>query len=161
MHSRPIPTLLRELELLTSILHRRLYADFEGKPLRSHLSRLERLIRRIPEDDGSILGAEVRAIRDELCGNYEAALLWRHREVELMHALYADMASHPYDESTKEFMLRGRDRNVLAFRHKIIRSIRAKLRKEVSGKTRMKSAGSANKSARTVGQAAKPVKAPR
>jgi hypothetical protein len=112
---------------LCATVHRLLYLDQDTEAARKHLPELKRLLDAIPKNDGSIVGAEGRALYHELCGHIKRAIAARLREVELTEKSHDDIRRNKYPEKVKRALLKGRGRASLRIRRRIIAALRSKL----------------------------------
>jgi hypothetical protein len=109
-------------------VHRILHVDRDVDAARRHLLALKCLLDALPKNDGSIVGAEGRALYHELCGNVKQAIAARLREVRLTERLHESIKEKDNPEEVKKVLLYGRDRAALKMRKRIIRDLRLKAR---------------------------------
>jgi hypothetical protein len=126
---RRFRTLWGELQYLCAKIHQLRYGKSHKASSASHyLPRLDRILRKLPENDMAILREEGLAQLHELKGNKSAAIKHRRREIQLMQKLHDEVKNGTYDKKTKAWMLSNRDQKALQQR----RAILAKLEREKS-----------------------------
>lgn len=116
----PTANVWAKLDRLCSVIHRSLYVAGQEEAARSRLREVESLVRQLPADDGSIVGAEARAICYQMQGDYARALAWRKREIDRMKSLYQDIMENQYDTATTKALLARRDFEALNERKTIV-----------------------------------------
>jgi hypothetical protein len=94
----------------------------KAKGLRYH-ERLDRVLNNLPDNDAAILREEGLALLHELQGGLGKAIIHRQREIMLMERLHKEALSSQYAESTRAYMLRGRDAKALRQRRKILETL--------------------------------------
>jgi hypothetical protein len=122
---RKFGTIWGELSHVCDRIHRLLYSKRDKATARRlYLSRLERILENLPENDMAILRAEGLAQLNELKGNKTGAIKHRKREIELMQKLHEDVEARDYDERTKAAILVGRDKQALQQRRAILQALK-------------------------------------
>lgn len=121
----------RELSSLCKKMAFWLYTSHESDIAHSHCNQLRNILQEIPKNDMSVLREEGYAILCELEGDLNAAIQHRRREIELMEALYQDIANNNYDDMVKEYMLADRDADAFNLRHMILRTLEKKVETEL------------------------------
>ena len=86
----------------------------------------ENLLLQVTPDDRAIVTAEGFAIFHELREEFNQALSFRYRELELMNQLYEEIRKNSFDVETKTMLLSGRDLAALAIRKGIIHALEQK-----------------------------------
>ena len=120
---RRFQTIWSELSYLCSKIHFWLYkADNKRSALR-YLARLRNVLQDLPENDVAIIREEALALLSELMGETRAAIRHRRREIKLMLQLHKEAAAPQYDESTRQYMLQGRDMRVLEERQAVLKAL--------------------------------------
>jgi hypothetical protein len=94
-------------------------SDERARALR-YRDRLERVLANLPGNEMAIIREEGLALLCELQGKIDEAIRHRSREVELMERLHREAASARYNDDTRRYMLRDRDRAVLKDRRAIL-----------------------------------------
>jgi hypothetical protein len=119
-----------QLWYVCAVVHRMLYVERDVDAARRpwHLPALTCLVDALPKNDGSIVGAEGRALYYELCGDIKRAIAARLREVKLTEKLHESIRRNNDPEDVKKVLLDGRDLAALKIRRRIIRDLRLKLR---------------------------------
>ena len=109
-----------ELDYLCRKLHYWLYARKQKAGAERYLGRLERVLKDLPEDDLAIVREDALAILWELKGMTWKAIDHRRREIALMEKLHKEAHSRKYSDSTRAYMLQGRDSRALSERRQIL-----------------------------------------
>jgi hypothetical protein len=128
-------TVWGELALVCRRIHHWWYVRGEQTPARRYQRRLERLLRRLPQNDCAIVREEGLAWLSQLKGELNQALGHRRREVELMERLHASVQRSvergEYDRATAEAMLdfAGRGHEALGGRRAIVRALEDELKR--------------------------------
>jgi hypothetical protein len=121
---RTFRTIWGELEYVCARIHKLQYGKGNKASAASHyLPRLERLLKRLPENDMAILREEGLAQLHELKGQKKAAIKHRKREIHLMERLHNEVKNGAYDKKTKEWILVNRDARDLQERRAILQEL--------------------------------------
>jgi hypothetical protein len=115
-----------ELDYICKKIRYWLYASKQKPRAARYLERLEHVLAELPENDSAIIKEEGFALLYELKGELREAITHREREIRLMQRLHKEAQSPHYQNSTRAYMLRGRDRAALAARQTILESLRKK-----------------------------------
>src|SRR5262245_43086771 len=102
-----------ELDYLCNTIRYWLYERGQKDRAEHYLSRLERVLRNLPENDSAIVRQEGLALLYELKGKLSEAIAHRKREIQLMERLHGEAKSPEYADSTRAYMLRDRDTDAL------------------------------------------------
>jgi len=128
---RPRQTRLRfrtnwgELEYVCVRIHTLLYVKKnEHSARRVYLSRLGRILEKLPENDMAIIREEGLALLYELKGDRSNAIKHRKREIQLMEKLHEDVEAEGYDEKMKASILLRRDKRALQERRAIVQALK-------------------------------------
>jgi hypothetical protein len=98
-----------------------------------YLARLERVLNELPENDIAIIREEGLALVCELKGDISESILHRKREIKLIERLHKEAQSPRYKDSTRAYMLQGRDDAALKERWQIVEAL-AKVKPAVQQK---------------------------
>ena len=109
-----------ELDYLCKKISYWLYAEPNRDRARRYASRLNRVLRQVPDDDLAILRQEGLALASELRGELADAIAHRRREIRLIERLQSEAQSPRYSDKTKTYMLRDRSGVALAERRDIL-----------------------------------------
>src|SRR5947207_4721399 len=90
-----------ELHYLCGKIRYWLYGRGQRGKAERYLNRLERVLRRVPENDSAILRQEGLALLYELKGRLGEAIAHRKREIQLMERLHGEAESPEYADSTR------------------------------------------------------------
>jgi hypothetical protein len=112
-----------ELVYVCKKIHYWLYIRKDKTSAHRFLSRLKRILEQLPENDMAIVRAEGLALFHELQGDRNTAIKYRQREIELIQQLHKIAEAPGCRESTRAFMLAGRDSAALQERQEIIRAL--------------------------------------
>src|SRR5438270_809265 len=116
-------TVWGELAYVCRRIHHWLYGRGDKTSAARYLNRLQRLLKALPENDRAILREEGLALFHELRGETSDAIIHRQREIQLMDFLHKEAETGGYEDSTKAFMLSGREITVLQERKAILRAL--------------------------------------
>jgi hypothetical protein len=94
-----------ELDYLCRKLRYWLYARNERGRAERYVSRLERVLRKVPGNDSAILRQEALAILCEMKGQIGQAIVHRESEIDLMLRLQEDARLGNYSPKTRAYML--------------------------------------------------------
>lgn len=109
-----------ELDYLCQKLRYWLYTRRQKTKATRYLTRLDRVLRSIPNSGTAILREEGLAILCELKGRISEAIAHRRREILLMERLHREAQTSHYSEPTRAYMLRDRDDRALRVRRAIL-----------------------------------------
>ena len=112
-----------ELEYLCKKTHYWLHKRKEPVRAGRYRDRLERVLRRLPKNELAILRYEGWALLCELKGETSKSIENRKREIELIERLHREASLPRYEESTRKYMLRGRELPALRERQAILKSM--------------------------------------
>src|SRR5262245_8742793 len=110
-----------ELDYLCKKISYWLYIQSRKAKALRYSDRLERVLRKLPENDLAIIREEGLALLCELQGKTDEAIAHRTREIQLIERLHQSAQSEGIDESTRAYMLRDRDASALKRRRMILR----------------------------------------
>jgi hypothetical protein len=113
-----------ELDYLCKKIRYWLYTRKQRAGAERYLKRLQRVLRNLPENDTAIIREEALSLLHELKGELGGAIAHRERELQLMERLHREARSPRYADSTRAYMLRGRDSAVLQERRAILESLK-------------------------------------
>jgi len=113
-----------ELDYLCNKVRYWLYTRKQRTRAERYVGRLERVLRELPENDMAIIREEGLSLLCELKGELSRAIAHREREIQLMERLHREAASPKYADSTRVYMLRGRDGAVLEQRRVVLETLR-------------------------------------
>lgn len=99
------------------------YVRGQKRTAERYVDRMKRVLGELPENDLAIVRQEGLALLYELRGEIGRAIVHRRREIKLMERLHKEAQSPRYDDSTRTYMLRGRDITVLRARQAIVASL--------------------------------------
>jgi hypothetical protein len=116
-----------ELEYLCRKMRYWLYTKKQKPRAERYLSRLTKVLRKLPTTDSAIIQEEGLALFHELKGDLTNAIAHREREIQLMELLHHDAQSTRYAETTKAYMLRDRDVVDLQNRQAILQALKKEL----------------------------------
>jgi hypothetical protein len=89
---------------------------------------LKAILENLPENDLAILREEGLGLLHELNSEVDAAIKHRRREIQLMEKLHREAKGGGYAESTRTYMLAGRQQCTLQERRAILESLRERAR---------------------------------
>ncbi len=122
---RKFGTIWGEVHYVCRRIHHWLYVRNSPSTAKRYLSRLEGLLKKLPENDLAIVREEALALLYELKGQKHDAMRHRKREIELTERLHRSVRNSvkdgDYDETTAATILSGRDDTALAERQAILR----------------------------------------
>jgi len=110
-----------ELDYLCKKIHYWLYVRQKKGYAHRYVSRLERVLHELPDNDLAIIRQEGLALFCQLSGRISEAIKYRTREIELIKRLHSEAKSHA--ESTRAYMLQGRDTSVLQERRALLEAL--------------------------------------
>ena len=110
-----------ELNYVCSKIRYWLYTRKQRTRAERYLTRLTRILRELPDNDLAIIREEGLALFHELKGEPSAAIVHREREIRLIERLHKEAESH--DDSTRAYMLLGRDTIELQERRAILAAL--------------------------------------
>jgi hypothetical protein len=116
-----------ELDYVCGKIRYWLYARKQKLRAERFLDRLENLLTNLSDNNSAIIRQEGLALLHELKGEWHDAILHREEEIRLMERLHKDAQSPHYQNSTRAYMLRDRDRAALADRRAILESLKKEL----------------------------------
>jgi hypothetical protein len=120
-------TIWGELDYVCKRIHYWWYIRKDKTSARRYLSRLERILPEVPENDLAIVREEGLAWLYQLRGEISRALKHRQREVELMELAHESVRQSVnagrYDKRTAAWVLAGRDVTCLEERRAILKSL--------------------------------------
>jgi hypothetical protein len=129
---RRFATAWGELEYLCRRIHYWLYRRKSSSAANRYAGRLERVLKRLPQNDLAILRAEGWALLCELKGEIRQALEHRQKEIKLIKRLHGSVKksvqSGDYDEAMASSILAGRDEAALEELRAVLRTLREKAR---------------------------------
>jgi hypothetical protein len=124
---RRFGTIWGELEYVCKRIHYWLYRRKSPSSARRCLSRLERILNQLPDNDLAILREEGLALLHELKGQRRGAIEHRQREIQLTERLRKSVQKSvhagDYDERMGESILANRDGAALEERRAILRHL--------------------------------------
>lgn len=88
-----------------------------------YAERMQTVLRRLPANRLAIVREEALALMCELKGQVGEAIAHRQREINLMIRLHDEAGLPRYDESTRAYLLRGRDTADIKQRRSIVESL--------------------------------------
>ena len=109
-----------ELDYLCKKISYWLYCQPNRDRAQHYETRLQRVLRQLPDDDLAIVREEGLALACELQGRIDEAIAHRKREIRLMERLHAEARSPRYSDKTRAYMLRDWDGAALAERRDIL-----------------------------------------
>ena len=115
-----------ELDYLCRKISFWLYKKHKAANARPYAKRLASVLKALPPSDGAILREEAFALLHELQGRLDDAIAHREREIALMERLHKEAASPAYAESSRAYMLQGRDAAALRERVAILSGLKSK-----------------------------------
>jgi hypothetical protein len=120
-------TIWGELDYLCKRIHYWWYTRRGKASAKRYLSRLERVLNELPENDLAIVREEGLAWLHQLKGENSLAIPHRQREIELMELAHEDVRQSVkagrYDESMATSILAGRDAACLEERRAMLEAL--------------------------------------
>lgn len=113
-----------ELDYLCKKISYWLYTRKQRTGAERYQERLEQVLHDLPENDLAIIRQEGLALLYELKGEIGESIAHRRHEIELMERLHREAQSREYADSTRAYMLRGRDSIVLQKRRAILEALK-------------------------------------
>ena len=113
-----------ELDYLCRKISFWLYKKRKAANSQRYAKRLASVLKALPPSDGAILREEAFALLHELQGRLDDAIAHREREIALMERLHKEAASPSYAESTRAYMLQGRDAAALRERQELLSGLK-------------------------------------
>ena len=96
-----------ELDYLCTKIDYWLYNRQECAKARRYLTRLRKVLEKLPENDLAIVRQEGWSLLYELEGDLTNAIAHRKREIELIEHLHREAELPRYDEETRAYMLQN------------------------------------------------------
>lgn len=112
-----------ELDYLCEKVSYWLYERKEKARANRYLGRLERVLKKLPENDLAIIRQEGWALAKELKGDLDDAIRHRTKEIELIERLHREADLPRYDKATRAYMLSKRDVAALQNRRQLLDSL--------------------------------------
>lgn len=112
-----------ELDYLCKKIRFWLYARRQKANADRYVARLHHVLRNLPANDVAIIRAEGWALLCELQAKIGEAIIHRRREIYLMERLLEHARTGGYAESTRAYMLAGRDTTALRERRSILATL--------------------------------------
>lgn len=114
-----------ELSKLVKELRVLVYEKYDISLAKLLIPKMESLLGRLPDDDGSLIAAEAYAIFYELLDDTQRAIRFRKLEINRINALHADVSKYKYDPATLEYILQDRNWPDIRLRLKILATLEA------------------------------------
>ena len=132
-----------ELDRVCRRVHESWYKNKDRNSGERFMCELDRILKKLPENDMAILRQDALALFDQLQGDNVCAIKHRQEEIRLIEQLHDDVRrnldSGKYTQSTAEYVLEGRDVKNLNERRAMLRAIEEEIK--VRGKNSIGVAG--------------------
>jgi hypothetical protein len=116
-----------ELATVCKKIHRLWYVKRNRPAAKRYLTKLARIMKKLPQDKNAIIRAEGMALLHELRGDLDSALKWRRKEIRLTELAQKSVrdsvnAGH-YDQRMADSILKDRDAACLQERQAILQAL--------------------------------------